>query len=225
MRRNRVFNQPVLKRLARLGVVMLGAYVVTGCPSPSATNLLASSGRAQSAIAQEPERSRDGDMDGAISYEVCADVESWQRPSEAAQAKRLSENARYGEALQTSSLKVASDQFWDHSVVSFTTYGLSARMEPENLSGVWTAADEMTSCYAPEDAAAINAGGLAETWLLNHRISGLEWTGDRYLMTVEPAPSGLQVVHFDRADELAQLPLDVVNTDGQMVSVMSGDWQ
>lgn len=215
MARNRV-----LRKLGRLSIVLLGAYVVTGCPSPNATKILANSGGAQQAIAQEP-----APASSAVTYEVCADVENWQRPSEATQAKRLGEDARYGDALQTGSLKAASTQFWDHSVVSFTTYGLSARMEPENLSGVWTAADEMATCYAPDDTTAINEGDRAETWLLNQRISNLEWTGDRYIMTVEPAPSGLQVVQFDRTDKLASLPLEVVDAGGESIDVMAGDWQ
>ncbi|MFK8183398.1 MAG: hypothetical protein AB8B99_08485 [Phormidesmis sp.] len=214
----------LLKKLRRLSVVMLGAYVVTGCPSPTVGKLVANSNGTRQAVAQETIQTTVA-QSAAVSYDVCADVENWQRPSEAVQAKRLGEDARYGEALQTGALKKASTQFWDHSVVSFTTYGLSARMEPENLSGVWTASDEMTGCYTPEDTVAINEGDRAETWLLNQRISHLEWKGDRYVMTVEPAPSGLQVIQFDRTDELASLPLDVVNTSGETVGVMSGDWQ
>jgi len=221
----------LLKKLQQLSVVMLGAYVVTGCPSPTASkffanDVLANGGTRQTAVAQEAVGQVSGNSQlSAVEYEVCADVENWQRPSEAAQAKRLGENARYGDALQTGALKAASAQFWDHSVVSFTTYGLSARMEPENLSGVWTATDAMASCYAPDNTLALNEGALAETWLLNQRISRLEWTGDRYIMTVESAPSGLQVIQFDRTDELAELPLDVIHKGGDAVAVMSGDWQ
>ena len=212
-----------IEKLGRLGVVILSAYVVTGCPSPTVSQLLSNGATQRNAIAQESVES--GAISSAVGYEVCADVENWQRPSETLQAKRLSEDARYGDALESGSLKAASTQFWGHSVVSFTTYGLSARMEPENLSGVWTAAEEIASCYTPEDTVAINEGELAEAWLLNQRMSSLEWVGDRYVMTVEPAPSGLQVIQFDRVDELASLPLDVVSTEGESVSVASGDWQ
>lgn len=213
-----------IRKLGRLGVVMLGAYVVAGCPSPTASKLLASSGVQRDAIAQESTQSSESETN-AIDYNICADVENWQRPSSAVQAKRINEDVRYRDSSQIDALKNASDQFWDHDVVSFTTYGLSARMEPENLSGVWTATEEIASCYTPEDTVAINEGNLAETWLLNQRISSVEWTGDRYVMTVESAPSGLQVVQFDRVDELASLPLDVLNTSGELISVTSGDWQ
>lgn len=233
------------RKLQQLSVVMLGAYVVTGCPSPTASKLLANSATQQTAVAQEAinetinreagnkeavkqELTAQTTSDfqvSSVSYEVCSDVENWQRPSAVAQSKRLGDMARYGDALQTDALKAASTQFWDHSVVSFTTYGLSARLEPENLSGVWTAAEEMASCYTAEDTAAINEGDRAEAWLLNQRISSLDWTGDRYVMTVEPAPSGLQVIQFERTDELANLPLEVITSEGEAISVMSGDWQ
>ena len=235
----------LLEKLSRFGVIVASAYVVTGCPSPTVSKLVANSGGTHSAVAQEAVAqeavtqeavtqeaatqeavtSQELAQPAAVNYEVCANVEGWQRPTEAAQAKRLGEDARYAEAVQTGSLKAASTQFWDHSVVSFTTYGLSARMEPENLSGVWTAVDEMATCYSPEDTVAINEGDRAEAWLLDQHISDLTWQGDRYVMTVEPASSGLQVIQFDRAEALASLPLDVVNSQGESIEVMSGDWQ
>ena len=222
-----------IKKVKQLSVVLLGAFVLSGCPSPTASRLMAESGSvSQDAMAQEvidtavtKEGSRVGASDRAeVSFEVCANVEDWQRPSEADQAKRLDSN-RYGELLADGSLKSTSTQFWDHQVISFTTYGLSARVEPENFSGVWTATDEMANCYTPQTTAAINQGDRAETWLLNQRISDLKWTGDRYVMTVEPVSTGLQVIQFNRVDKTASLPLEVVTTNGSPVDVMSGDWQ
>jgi hypothetical protein len=231
------------KKLQQLGVVSLGAFIVSGCLSPTASRLLANSGSSsQDAVAQEvagspvtnqqatnqqATASAPGDRSGGVSdvsFEVCANVESWQRPSDEVQAKQLS-NTRYGESLSEGPLKAASAQFWEHQVISFTTYGLSARMEPETLSGVWTAASEMASCYEPETTVAINEGDRAETWLLNHRITGLQWQGDRYVMTVEPAATGMQVIQFDRVEELASLPLEAVSANGDPVDVFSGDWQ
>jgi hypothetical protein len=226
------------KKLQQLGVVLLGAFIVSGCPSPTASRWLAnSSGSAQDAVAQpltaqpvvaastpaSAPTSTTGDL-ADVSFEVCANVESWQRPSDEVQAKQLSD-IRYADSQSSGSLKSASVQFWDHQVISFTTYGLSARMEPETLSGVWTAASELVSCYEPETTVAINEGDRAETWLLNHRISDLQWQGDRYVMTVEPAATGMQVIQFDRVDELASLPLEVVTANGEAVDVFSGDWQ
>ena len=223
-----------IKKVKQLGVVLLGAFVVSGCPNPTAGRLMATGGSvSQNAMAQEVVNTKVTNHKSAVnnkdltevSFDVCANVEGWQRPSEATQDKRLSSNARYGESLANGSLKDMSAQFWDHQVISFTTYGLSARIEPEDLSGVWTATDEMANCYQPETVMAINQGDRAETWLLNQRISNLQWEGDRYIMTVEPARTGLQVIQFNRLDEMASLPLEVVTTSGSPVDVMSGDWQ
>ncbi len=237
-------SQRKLKRLQQLGVMMLGAYVITGCPNKTANSVMLSDGSApsqRSVVQASIEQQSLGEetvaqsvvqsaaMPAAVPFEVCADVGSWQRPSEAEQAKQVGGDARYAESLsgdrRADPLKSVSNQFWDHQVISFTTYGLSARLEPINLSGVWTVADDLWDCYEAETAIAINAGDRAETWLLNHRIIGLAWQGDRYVMTVEPADTGMQVVQFNRVDELASLPLEVITESGEPVEAVSGDWQ
>lgn len=223
-----------IEKVKQLGVVLLGAFVVSGCPSPTVNQLMASGGSvSQNAMAHEVVNTKVTDHKRAannkdlaeVSFDVCANVEDWQRPSQTAQDKRLSSNARYGESLADGALKDAYAKFRDQQVISFTTYGLSARIEPEDFSGAWTAIDEMASCYQPDTVTAINQGDRAETWLLNQRISNLQWEGDRYIMTVEPARTGLQVIQFNRVDEMASLPLDVVTASGSSVDVVSGDWQ
>lgn len=215
-----------VKKVLQLGVVLLGASVVAGCPSQTVSSLLANSDlSSQDAIAQEAINEAAPNL-SSVTYEVCADVENWQRPSQTEQAKHLAKDIRYASgSIGNDALKSASKQFWDHQVISFTTYGLSARMEPENFSGVWTAVEDLNGCYAPENTVAINEGDRAETWLLNQEITDLAWVGDRYIMTVEPAATGLQVIQFDRTDERASLPLEVVTAKGDSIEVVSGDWQ
>ena len=216
-------SQKNLKRWQRLGIVMLGAYAIAGCSSPTSSSPSASNTLTQEAVAQAVD---DGtEVESSIAFEICAEVADWERPSDAEQYKQTGSDARYGEALGDDSLKTASSQFWTYQVISFTTYGLSARMEPVNLSGLWTVADDLWNCYEDETIVAINQGDRAETWLLNHRVRDLAWQGDRYVMTVEPASTGMQVVLFDRVDEMAALPLEVVTVTGETVAVMSGDWQ
>lgn len=203
----------------QLGLVILGAYVVSGCPSSAVSNVLGEGSLSQEAIAQE------APADDTVSFDVCAAVETWQRPSDTEQSKQLSADPRYSQALQEGPLKAASTQFWSHEAVSFTTYGLSARMEPEMLSGLWTVSNELGGCYGAENTVAINEGDRAETWLLNQSITNLQWEDGRYVMTVEPAATGMQVIQFDRVEDLASLPLDIVTASGESVAVVSGDWQ
>lgn len=233
-----------IKRYRHIGIVLLGAFLVSSCPSPSASSLLVSRGAtaesAQSTLttnSPEPVAVKVDSIQAAntvaVNFEVCADIEAWQRPTEAEQSRQLASDPRYAEAANSDPLKRASRQFSDHAVISFTTYGLSARMEPVNLAGVWTVADDLWDCYSPETTIAINQGSSAEAWLLNQRIRDLKWQGDRYVMTVEPADTGLQVVMFDRVDggtgatdqPPSQLPLEVVTVAGEPIAVTSGDWQ
>lgn len=229
-----------IKRLKQLGLAVLGAYVISGCPSSSTT----SDAIADSLLTANPDPSVDivaqpvvaqsineaaadnaATEIAAVTFEVCAAVDSWQRPTEDEQAKQLGADSRYRNVATDDALKRASTQFWDHQAISFTTYGLSARMEPVMLSGLWTVADELWDCYAPETTVAINEGELAETWLFNQQITGIQQAGDRYVMTVESAPTGVQVIQFERSDQSAELPLDIVNVRGESVGVVSGDWQ
>jgi len=225
-----------LKRLKQLGLAVLGTYAMTGCPSTQVNSgLLVNSSEAaevQATVAQEAVVAQSATDMTAVDFEVCA-ATNWQRPSADEQAKQLNGDARYETALLNSPLdgstdsllKRASEQFWRHDVVSFTTYGLSARMEPVSFTGVWTVVDELWDCYEPETTVAINDGSLAEAWLLNQEITGIAWEGDRYIMAVAPAPTGMQVVQFNRVETLETLPLEVVSESGNTVEVGSGDWQ
>lgn len=208
-----------VERMGQAAIVALGAYLIVGGPLQSASNWLAHESNTKEAVAQET-----GDR-AAVDFETCAAVPDWQRPSASEQSKHLEKTPHFGAAAQSDDSKAMSSSFWDGQVVSFTTYGLSARLEPVNLTGLWTVDAEMQNCYTPETTTAINAGDRAETWLLNQQIKSLEKVGDRYVMTIEPTATGMQVVQFERTDELATLSLDVVNTSGEAVEVASGDWQ
>lgn len=209
-----------VRRWGQAATAMLGFYLVACGPLQSAGGWLANESGSQEAVAQEV-----SENSSAVEFETCAAVADWQRPNAEEQSKHLEKDARYAMAIEDDSSKAASSQFWDRQVVSFTTYGLSARMEPVNLTGLWTVDAEMQNCYTPETTQAINEGDRAEAWLLNHRIKSLVWEGDRYVMTVEPTATGMQVVQFERDEQMAALPLEVVTTDGKAIAVTSGDWQ
>lgn len=227
-------NTRRLKRLSQFGISVLSAIVVVGCPNQSSVSQnLADGGNsdlatpivADAVVTAEPAIASSEPAVGAeVSYTICAEATDWQRPSEAAQSKQISADPRY-QGLDEETLKAVSGSFWQHQAVSFTTYGLSARMEPVTFSGLWTAADELWNCYEPEASEQINAGLTAETWLMGYRITDLQWQGGRYIMTVEPTPTGVQIVQFDRTDDDFELALTVVTADGQPVEVLSGDWE
>lgn len=156
---------------------------------------------------------------------VCSEATDWQRPSQAQQQKQLATDERYGDLLQDKEFQHLAEQFWQHDVLSFTTYGLSARMEPVNLSGLWSVADEVwANCYSHDEGNAINAGTLAEAWLMHHRVVDLQWQDDHYVMVVEPSHQGMQVVQFARRETGTELPLRVVTPNGAVVEYHDADW-
>ncbi len=159
-----------------------------------------------------------------VTFDVCGEVTNWQRLERAEQIAALRENPRYGDALLEEPLQSLFETFWHESVITFTTYGLSARTEPIFLSGVWTGIDAMEGCYSGEQTTAINAGEMAELWLIGHRVSSIVWTGEHYRIEVISAETGLQFVQFNRVEKNEALPIFVVEDSGQEITFASGDW-
>lgn len=160
-----------------------------------------------------------------VSYQVCDAIADWQRPDSDQQRDQIKAMPRYTEALADGSLEPLTDEFFQGEVISFTTYGLSARVEPIYLSGLWTHLDDLWACYEDETVPAqINSGDLGELWLLEHRLVDFTWQGDEYVVTVEPTTTGASLVQFRRQETLDQLPLRIETTEGEPVTVTSGDF-
>jgi hypothetical protein len=163
-------------------------------------------------------------ISAGLVVDVCLNLPDWQRPSDYTQVKQLQAMGRYESATEITLLSEDTKAWWGHEAFSFTTYGLSARTDPLYLSGVWTAMDHIWDCYSDDQPERINAGDLAELWLLNHRLVSLEWQEEAYLVTVEPSNAGLQLVQFPRQDNRAQLPVQIITTDGMTLPTLDGDW-
>lgn len=210
-------------------IVLLGS---AGCPETASSNRSLPNPEAQvNAVVLEAsplESSLDPDVmaqvEGAIAPQICREPADWQRPSESEQWAQLRANPRYGDAIDQEPLKGMAEKFWQHQVVSFTTYGLSARLEPLYFSGLWPVEEAIWDCYNNTAPEAINAGQLADVWLMNYRLESLEWRDDQYVMVVAPTDRGAEVVQFARRETAAELPLKVVDAAGQVISVLSGDW-
>ncbi len=160
----------------------------------------------------------------AVPHEVCAGDPTWVRPPWEEHQAALRRNPRYGVAIDREPLRSLGMGFWQESVIAFTTYGLSARMEPTNLTGLWTVMDTMADCHGDDRAEAINRGDLGEIWLIGHQVVDLTWVGGQYVLTVIPTAQGVQFVQFQRQEQGQTLPLVVVTPDGQALSAISGDW-
>lgn len=160
----------------------------------------------------------------AIAFEVCSHLPDWERPSLEVQTTELSNHPRYSSSWQDEPLRSLFDQFWHGSAIAFTTYGLSARMEPTYLSGTWTAITAMEQCYSGDTPDSINQGELAELWLIGHIAQDLQWSGEGYEVTLKPTLTGLQVVQFARLETRATLPIQAFKPDGVAIPVIPGDY-
>lgn len=161
-----------------------------------------------------------------LAFEVCSESPAWVRPDESEQMAYLEEMPRYGTALEQAPLRAVFENFWTESVFSFTSYGLSARQEPIYFSGLWTLLESdpiLDNCYNSDRIAQINDGQLAEIWVIGHRVRSVQWTGDRYVILVEPTATGVQFVQFPRQDHKPQLPVQVITEEDVELNVVSAE--
>lgn len=157
-------------------------------------------------------------------YDVCANLPDWQRPDETVHIDQLGTMPRFGEAIQNEPYRELLAQFRSYRILSFTTYGLSARFEPIYLTGLGSTIEAMDSCYEDEQPGQINRGVLAEVWLFGYEPVQLGWHDERYILTVNPIDEGFQVIQFRRLENFSQLPLTTQTIDGRPILVHSGDW-
>ncbi len=209
-----------LNQLIKQGLLAL-AIVVTAGGVQSTSNLVSTA----EAVAPQPQTTSTSDIAETTAFSVCSEATNWQRPNLDQQQKQLSTDERYSALLQDKDFQQLANQFWQHDVLSFTTYGLSARMEPINLSGLWAVADDVwANCYSNNEGSAINEGNLAEAWVINHRVVDVQWQNDHYVMVVEPSSAGMQVVQFARLESESELPLTVVTGQGTNIEHHDADW-
>ncbi len=221
-------------QISGLGAVLAGAiaFGCTGAASRSEETPMPTSDSAAGLVTAAPVSAQSNSVPetvltaqvGPVDFTVCYEAEDWQRPDTDVQIKQLEDMARYGSALNEDPLQEIFQKFWTHQIFTFTTYGLSARMEPIYFSGLWTVVEDVWNCYEGTAAEQINSGEVAEIWLIEHQIESIEWTGDRYQVVVNPVDNGVQFVQFSRRDTATNLPVSVTTTTGTSLTAVSGDW-
>lgn len=170
-----------------------------------------------------PEEGNSPLANAQISFESCSPSSSWIRPSISEQTEQLQSLPRYAGELETEPLKNLSANLWNHKVFSFTSYGLSSRFEPIYFSGLWKIIDPLLNCYDSSVIEQLNTEQIAEVWLLSYQALTLEWLNGVYVVVVEPKSQGIEMMRFTRQEKLSSLPVKVMTTDGQEISVVSLD--
>jgi hypothetical protein len=161
-----------------------------------------------------------------LAYTVCSESLTWTRPTVEEQSRHLNADPRYRHGVPGELAQAWVRSFWEKDVISFTTYGLSARQEPIYFSGLWSLLEQQPvweQCYDADRISQINSGQLAELWLIGHRVRSVQWVDNRYVVTVEPTAQGVQFVQFPRRETLTTLPLQVMTEDQVPLDVVSAD--
>jgi hypothetical protein len=147
-----------------------------------------------------------------LSFEVCGESTTWERPPESEQDHKWWRSGRYSGA---------DDHVirypWTHAF--FVMYGHgSGTYDVENLSGLWTLAEDVRArCLEPERQDAILKLQTVEVWALYHRAKRVWQLGAHYVVVVEPVERGVQFVQFARPEQRVPLTLHFATEDGQEI--------
>jgi hypothetical protein len=162
----------------------------------------------------------------AIAFEVCSAAPAWVRPESKTQMQQIKSTGRYADAKNNREIENLIQQFWTRNVILFGSYGLSARIEPIYLSGLWTIPNTIDSisnkCYASRQRILdLNSGKTAEIWLLLHKVKSIKWLENRYVMVVQPVNQGVQFIQFARVEQHPTPTLQVIAEDGRELEVIN----
>ena len=162
----------------------------------------------------------------AIVFEVCSTSPAWVRPAIEAQTQQIQSTGRYPDAKTDREIQKIIKQFWTRNVILFANYGISARVDPIYLSGLWTIPNTIdrisNKCYdSKQRIADLNSGKTAEVWLLLHKVRSVRWLDNRYVMVVQPARQGVQFIQFVRVEQQPTPSLQVISEDGRELEVIN----
>jgi len=147
-----------------------------------------------------------------LSFEICGESTTWQRPAEQEQNAKWWSSGRYAGGNEE-----VIKYPWIHTF--FVAYGhASSEYDIKNLSGLWTlSGDVRAKCFEPERHDAILKLQTAEVWVLLHRVKSVKRLGTRYVVVVEPMEKGVQFVQFARPTEWVPLTMYLVTEDGKEI--------
>lgn len=161
-----------------------------------------------------------------VVFEVCSASPAWVRPTTKAQMQHIQSTRRYSDAKSDRDIQNLIQQFWTRNVILFGSYGISARVEPIYLSGLWTIPNTFDSisnkCYSSmQQIVELNSGKKAEVWLLLHKVRSMKWLDSRYVMVVQTAKQGVQFIQFARVEQQAIPSLQVITEDGRELEIVN----
>jgi hypothetical protein len=138
-----------------------------------------------------------------VEYETCIPDSAWIRPTVAQQAEK------FRQLPQLRRLGFKQSRYWRNNIFLISRYGLADIGNVITQSGLWTNQEEIFNCYKSYNVKRINSKEEAVVWLLGHTVVSMNWQNNQYVMVVKPAQRGVQLVKFNRIDNLNLAPLNI----------------
>lgn len=163
-----------------------------------------------------------------VTFDICLASENWNRPGANIQIAKLQAINRVIRGRYPQDFLNLKAKEWISDLMLFPGYyGASGGGDHNILSGIWSLPkkvlerkDKCSNQWAEVGAA--NSGDnyanpLIEFWLFKHRMKSIKWTGQEYIITVEPKNSGFQLGYFkNQSPEI--FSFKIVNTKGKFLA-------
>ena len=154
-----------------------------------------------------------------LPFMVCDSSETWTRPSEEEQSKRVWYGDRYygGANWDLEQLQAAFRENFVH-----WHGGGSESLDLSLQHGLWSSQDRSSANRACDGGSAVARGEVISVYLLLHEAKEVRLSDNTYWITVEERPSGFQEIQFtnllfpeDTTEEYPELDYTVVIVDMQ----------
>ncbi|HAC62666.1 MAG TPA: hypothetical protein DCF68_03795 [Cyanothece sp. UBA12306] len=166
-----------------------------------------------------------------IPFDVCFDLDSFVRPNISEQIALMKKRANGG---RSSVSNLADSILWTGNVFVYNEYqGISGTGDHLIFQGLWSMirdneslGEKMSQCaFKLSDTNTFYTSGKTnsktEIRLFKHKLKQIKWVNNKYIMTVEPSQSGLQISHYNKTRQhLASknpVLIEVVDTNGKKI--------
>ena len=134
-----------------------------------------------------------------LPIDLCVVSNTFTRPTPEKQIEFISSNPRYNFPSDEAILQVHE---WANNFLIYRLYyGGSGYEDLVRVSGYWNRINhvfedgvrglsECNSEFAPRHR------NIMQIWAFSHQVQKVEWTGDRYVITVKPTGQGIQIFQF-----------------------------
>ncbi|NES17955.1 MAG: hypothetical protein F6K41_03290 [Symploca sp. SIO3E6] len=170
-----------------------------------------------------------------LPIDLCVKSTTWSRHSDSEQINLLRSGPhahRYGEA--SDAVLLGLNEWTNDFIVYREYYGASGAADNVRVSGIWSLQDPEAFTNGVRGFGECNsdfnnpAFPIIQIWAFSHDVKKVEWTGNRYVITVKPTDKGFQIFQFPKKTNEPppweatpnQLPtIEIVDEAGSRISM------